>query len=44
MFMVNNMGKKTFKTIDEQIEILKQKGLVISDIEKTRQIQKKIKG
>ena len=38
MFMVNNMGKKTFKTIDEQIEILKQKGLVISDIEKTRQI------
>ncbi len=36
--MVNNMGKKTFKTIDEQIEILKQKGLVISDIEKTRQI------
>lgn len=38
MFMVNNMGKKTFKTIDEQIEILKQKGLVINDIEKTRQI------
>ena len=38
MFMVNNMGKKTFKTIDEQIEILKQRGLVISDIEKTRQI------
>lgn len=36
--MVNNMGKKTFKTIDEQIEILKQKGLVINDIEKTRQI------
>ncbi len=36
--MVNNMGKKTFKTIDEQIEILKQRGLVISDIEKTRQI------
>ena len=38
MFMVNNMGKKTFKTIDEQIEILKQRGLVIGDIEKTRQI------
>lgn len=36
--MVNNMGKKTFKTIDEQIEILKQRGLVISDIEKTRQV------
>lgn len=36
--MVNNMGKKTFKTIDEQIEILKQRGLVIGDIEKTRQI------
>ena len=33
------MGKvKQFKTIDEQIEILKDKGLLIADIEKTKKI------
>lgn len=32
------MGKKTFKTLDEQIEILKSRGLVITDIEKTKNI------
>ena len=32
------MGKKTFKTLDEQVEILKNKGLVINDIEKTKNI------
>ena len=36
--MVNNMGKKIFKTIDEQIEILKSRGWVITDEEKTRNI------
>lgn len=29
---------KTFKTLDEQIEILKNKGLVIDDIEQTKEI------
>lgn len=32
------MGKKTFKTLDEQIQILKSKGLVITDLEKTKNI------
>jgi len=32
------MGKKTFKTLDEQIQILKTKGLVITDLEKTKNI------
>ena len=32
------MGKKTFKTLDEQIEILKSRGLVINDIEKAKNI------
>ena len=33
------MGKvKQFKTIDEQIEILKDKGLIINDEEKTKKI------
>ncbi len=32
------MGKKTFKNLEEQIEILKGKGLVITDIEKTKNI------
>lgn len=32
------MATKTFKTLDEQIEILKSKGLVIRDYEKTRDI------
>ncbi len=30
------MGAKTFKTLDEQIDILKGKGLVIDDIEYTK--------
>lgn len=36
--MVSSMGKKTFKTLDEQIEILKSKGLVINDVEKAKNI------
>lgn len=32
------MGKKTFKTLDEQIEILKNRGLIIDDIDKARSI------
>ncbi len=32
------MSKKTFKTLDEQIDILKSRGLVITDIEKTKDI------
>ncbi len=32
------MGKKTFKTLDEQVQILKSRGLVITDIEKTKNI------
>lgn len=36
--MVNKMGKKTFKTLDEQIDILKSRGLVITDIEKAKNI------
>lgn len=32
------MGKKSFKTLDEQIEILKGRGLVINDIEKAKNI------
>ena len=32
------MGAKTFKTLDEQIDILKGKGLVIDDIEYTKNI------
>ena len=36
--MVNNMGKKTFKDLDEQIEIFRSKGLVITDEEKTKDI------
>ena len=32
------MPKKTFKTIEEQIEILKGKGLIINDVEKTSKI------
>ena len=29
-------SKKTFKTLDEQMEILKSRGLVITDVEKTK--------
>ncbi len=32
------MGSKTFKSLDEQIEILKNKGLVIDDIESAKEI------
>lgn len=32
------MGKKIFKTLDEQIEILQSKGLVINDIDMAKQI------
>ena len=32
------MSKKTFKTLDEQVNILKSKGLVINDLEKTKNI------
>ena len=32
------MSKKTFKTLDEQIDILKSKGLIVTDIEKTKSI------
>lgn len=32
------MGKKTFKTLDEQIEILRSRGLVINDVEKAKNI------
>ena len=32
------MAKKTFKTLDEQIGILKSKGLQINDIDKTKEI------
>ena len=32
------MGKKTFKTLDEQIDILKNRGLIIDDIDKARSI------
>ncbi len=32
------MGKKIFKTLDEQIEILKDKGLIIDDIQYTKEI------
>ena len=31
-------NRKTFKTLDEQIEILKQRGLVITDLDKTKNI------
>ena len=30
------MGAKTFKTLDEQIDILKNRGLIISDVEKAK--------
>lgn len=33
-----DLGKKTFKTIDEQIEILKNKGLVFDDVENPGEI------
>ena len=39
IIMVNDMDtKKTFKTLDEQINILKSRGLVITDIDKAKNI------
>ena len=32
------MGKKTFKTLDEQIEILKSRGLIIKDLDKAKDV------
>ena len=32
------MGKKSFKTLDEQIDILSSRGLVINDVEKAKKI------
>ena len=32
------MSKKTFKTLDEQIDILKSRGLIINDLEKAKNI------
>ena len=32
------MSKKVFKNLDEQVEIFKNRGLVIKDLEKTKEI------
>lgn len=32
------MSKKTFKTLDEQIEILKSRGLVINDLDRAKDV------
>ena len=32
------MGNKTFKNLDEQIDILREKGLIINDVEKAKEI------
>ena len=34
----DSMAEKKFKTLDEQIDILKNKGLVIDDVETVRNI------
>ena len=36
------MGKKIFKTLDEQIEILKNRGLIINDVDKAKEIYTQI--
>lgn len=36
--MVNRMREKTFKTLDQQINILKEKGLVINDIDFAKKV------
>ena len=36
--MTNNSSSKIFKNLDEQIQILLDKGLIIDDIEKTKVI------
>jgi abortive infection bacteriophage resistance protein len=36
--MVNHMRDKTFKTLDQQINILKEKGLVINDIDFAKKV------
>ena len=39
IIMVNNMDtKKTFKNLDEQIDILKSRGLVVTDVDKAKNI------
>ena len=38
--MTNNSSSKIFKNLDEQIQILLDKGLIIDDIEKTKVILK----
>ena len=39
IIMVNDMDtRKTFKNLDEQIEILRSRGLVVTDEEKTKNI------
>ena len=35
------MGSKTFKTLDEQIDLLKAKGMVIDDIDYAKEVQLK---
>ena len=34
----DGMERKIFKTLDEQIEIMRNKGLIINDEEKTKEI------
>lgn len=36
--MVNNMANKVFKTLNEQIEILKNKGLVVNNYEEAKEV------
>ena len=39
IIMVDDMDtRKTFKTLDEQIEILKSRGLIVTNLEKTKNI------
>ena len=36
--IVKEMKVKSFKNLDEQIEILKEKGLIIEDVTETKEI------
>ena len=36
--MVKSMSKKTFKTLEEQIEILKSRGLIVDDLDYAKDI------
>ena len=36
--MVEHMKQKMFKTLEQQIEILREKGLVINDVENAKKI------